>query len=242
MTHVEDVLLWAISDTGAEYVFGAETTVRDDHPHKIDCSELVEWSCAKAGVTPTVPDGSYNQFAFCQAHNLAITVDKAVHTRGALMFITESNGLIGHVVFSLGDGTTMEAKGKAYGVGTFSAFSTTGRVRFDKAALIPGCDYSPRQPLPAKEPDVFQPYLVDIPAPDAAHHGIQIAGHDVDGHHFGVYRDNVVVSVRADDNGQHVPVGVQPYGYGGDLALSFFGLDGGVAPQRRVIVTLGRPG
>lgn len=149
MTHIEDVLLFAISDSGARYVFGAEASIRDNHPDKIDCSELVEWSSGKAGVQPTVPDGSFNQYAHCQNHNTVISVTRALHTRGALMFITGSNGVIHHVVFSLGDGTTMEAKGAAYGVGMFSAYTSSGKPRFDKAGLIPGVDYfSPRTPLP----------------------------------------------------------------------------------------------
>lgn len=146
--HVEDVLLWAVSDSGARYVFGAEASLRDDHPDKIDCSELVEWACGKAGVIPRMPDGSRFQFKHCQQHNTVLTVERALHTRGALMFIGDP---IHHVVFSLGDGTTMEAKGAAYGVGTFSAFTSTGRPRFDKAGLIPGVDhFSPRNPLPPK--------------------------------------------------------------------------------------------
>lgn len=149
MVHIEDVLLFAISDTGATYVFGAEASIRDDHPARIDCSELVEWSCGKATVDPKMPDGSYNQYAHCQRHNTVLSVTRALHTRGALMFITGTNGVIHHVVFSLGDGTTMEAKGKSYGVGTFSAYTSTGKPRFDKAGLIPGVDYfSPRTQLP----------------------------------------------------------------------------------------------
>lgn len=149
MVHIEDVLLWAISERGATYVFGAEASIRDDHVTKIDCSELVEWSCGKAGVDPAMPDGSYNQYAHCQRHNTVLSVTRALHTRGALMFITESNGVIGHVVFSFGDGTTMEAKGKAYGVGTFSAYRSDGQPRFDKAGLIPGVDYfTPHPQLP----------------------------------------------------------------------------------------------
>lgn len=149
MVHIEDVLLWAISVTGARYVYGAEASLRDDHPTRIDCSEVVEWSCGKPGVQPTMVDGSYNQYNHCRRHNTVISVDRALHTRGALMFITGDNGVIHHVVFSLGNGTTMEAKGAAYGVGTFSAFRSDGRPRFDKAGLIPGVDYfTPRTQLP----------------------------------------------------------------------------------------------
>src|SRR4051812_21640714 len=85
MIHIEDVLLFAISEKGATYVFGAEASVREDHPTKIDCSELVEWSCGKAGVQPVVPDGARFQFAHCQRHNTVLSVTRALRTRGALM-------------------------------------------------------------------------------------------------------------------------------------------------------------
>lgn len=142
MIHIEDVLLHAISRTGKRYVFGAEADGKPD-PKTIDCSELVQWSLQQAGM-PNAPDGAANQHAWCERAGMLIPVERALKTRGALMFPFPD---VHHVVFSLGDGTTMEAKGKAYGVGVFSA-----KGRFQRAALIPGVDYTPRGQKPPPEP------------------------------------------------------------------------------------------
>jgi hypothetical protein len=170
VTNIEDVLLHALNDTGAQYVFGAQTVMQNDQPAKVDCSELVEWACGKAGVVPRMPDGARYQYAHCEQHRTTVDVAEALRTRGALMFITESNGVIGHVVFSLGDGTTMEAKGKAFGVGSFSALTASGKPRFDKAARIPGCEYGvgaplpdPRKVLPALAPPVATVDALEAP-------------------------------------------------------------------------------
>jgi cell wall-associated NlpC family hydrolase len=70
-----------------------------------------------------------------------MTVQQALATPGALLFHFDSEpqpGLSGeppvaHVAISLGNGTTMEAKGHAYGVGIFQAGD-----RFTYAGMIPG--------------------------------------------------------------------------------------------------------
>ncbi len=60
MTHIEDVLLWAIAQKGDRYVFGAEVAATAADATEWDCSELVEWSSRKAGVQPRVPGGAFN--------------------------------------------------------------------------------------------------------------------------------------------------------------------------------------
>jgi cell wall-associated NlpC family hydrolase len=68
-------------------------------------------------------------------------VQQALPAPGALLFHFDSKpqpGLSGeppvaHVAISLGNGTTMEAKGHAYGVGIFQAGD-----RFNYAGMIPG--------------------------------------------------------------------------------------------------------
>ena len=63
-----------------------------------------------------------------------------MHTPGALLFSFSSEPVPGggrpnhaHVAISLGDGRTIEARGKSYGVGTFNAAN-----RFQWAAIVPG--------------------------------------------------------------------------------------------------------
>ncbi len=66
---------------------------------------------------------------------MEIEIEDAITTPGALLFRMSSSG--NHVAISRGNGTTIEARGKAYGVGVFSA---KGRP-WTHAGLIPGVDY-----------------------------------------------------------------------------------------------------
>lgn len=142
MVHIEDVLLWSLAQKGKPYIFGAEAKATDPNPSAFDCSELVEWSCARAGVTPRVPDGAYYQREHCRKSGMGIPLGQGLRTRGALLFVGDGTGVgrdaITHVAWSLGDGTTIEARGAKWGVGTWPSTN-----RFDFAALIPGVDYSP---------------------------------------------------------------------------------------------------
>lgn len=145
--HIEDVLLYSLTQDGDRYIFGSEANASNPNPSAWDCSELIEWSCARAGVVPRVPDGSYYQWKHCTP----ISVARGVSTRGALLFVGDGRGVgrdaITHVAWSLGDGTTIEARGSRWGVGQWPTAS-----RFDFAGLIPGISYSPRQPLESNVP------------------------------------------------------------------------------------------
>ncbi|MCE9673331.1 C40 family peptidase [Myxococcus stipitatus] len=119
----------ALAQAGDKYIFGAETKLNDPNPKAFDCSELVEWAAAQAGVH--MPDGTMNQVPYCKQKGTTLSVEQALKTRGALLFKP------GHVAISLGDGRTIEAKGSAYGVGIFSA---KGRG-WTSGALVPGLKY-----------------------------------------------------------------------------------------------------
>ena len=54
----------ARKQVGKPYVFGAEAAPNDPDPPAFDCSELVEWACARVGVA--FPDGTWNQIAACK--------------------------------------------------------------------------------------------------------------------------------------------------------------------------------
>ncbi|MGD9798691.1 MAG: NlpC/P60 family protein [Acidimicrobiia bacterium] len=145
MVHIEDVLVQAIAQRGDRYVFGSETSPLDPDPTTFDCSELVQWSCLRAGIDPTVPDGAYFQWRDTTERGIVLPVEEGLRARGALLFSGSGQGVgreaITHVAWSLGDGTTIEARGSRWGVGTWAA---TGRFRF--AGLLAGVDYGPRPP------------------------------------------------------------------------------------------------
>lgn len=114
----------ALSQAGKRYVFGAEASPSDANPRAFDCSELVEWSAARAGINPKVPDGSSAQLA----HSQRISVQAGINTKGALLFMP------GHVAISLGNGKTIEAMNPSSGVRQGNA---NGRS-WSAAGKIPG--------------------------------------------------------------------------------------------------------
>lgn len=156
---IENVLLEAIGQSGDRYVWGGKGNPLDPNPDGFDCSGLVTWACQRAGVE--MSNGAYWQYKFCQQRGTLIDVNTALRTRGALMFALRRSPPIAyddvpHVVFSLGDGTTVEARGSAWGVGTWA-----GAGRFQVGALIPGCDYG----TPAASFRVLElrrPYMVGL--------------------------------------------------------------------------------
>ncbi|MEW6430611.1 MAG: peptidoglycan-binding protein [Myxococcota bacterium] len=125
-TRTTQEFLWnALGQQGKAYVYGAEARVSDPNPPAFDCSELVEWAARRAGVS--VPDGSINQINAARP----MSVEEALRTPGALLFRA---GNPNHIAISLGDGRTIEARGRRYGVGIFSA---EGRG-WTRAGTIPG--------------------------------------------------------------------------------------------------------
>jgi hypothetical protein len=151
VVHIEDVLLFALTLDGLPYIFGHEIAPGESNPTAADCAELVEWACRCSQVAPTVPDGSWIQCRHCNNHEMIIPVEQAIDTRGALLFNFSDDPFTGgrpssaHVAMSLGDGTTIEARGRAWGVGTFPS---RGRS-WSHGGLLPGVSYAPgHDPLP----------------------------------------------------------------------------------------------
>jgi len=119
--------LWnALGQRGKPYVFGAEASPSDNDPRAFDCSELIEWAARRAGVS--FPDGSANQIAA----TTPMSVEEALRTPGALLFRA---GDPNHIAISLGDGRTMEARGRRYGTDIFDDAASRGWTR---AGTIPG--------------------------------------------------------------------------------------------------------
>lgn len=132
-----DFVAFAQAQAGKKYIYGAEASLADPSPKAFDCSELVQWAAARAGVA--IADGSGNQFAAVAAAHLTLRVEQAARIRGALLFRgTPGSPGRDHVAISLGDGmNTIEARGTAYGVvqGPISGREWHG------AGLIPGMTY-----------------------------------------------------------------------------------------------------
>jgi hypothetical protein len=192
-----DFVQLALSQAGDEYVFGAQAAdqghVLSDDPDAFDCQELVEWSAAKLGIE--AKDASYMQYDELERTNHTMSVEDALKTPGALLFSTGANGKVHHVAISIGDGVhTIEAKGRAYGVGEFEAGN-----RFDKAGMLPGLDYSGTDGNGAEHlaPEVTLDGLLaelDPQSPDSDHDGLTDAlenllgtdAHAIDSDHDGL--------------------------------------------------------
>ncbi len=126
----------ALSQQGDPYIYGATVSLSDPDPSAFDCSELTRWAASQAGAH--LPDGAWPQYLYLKQHNSVMSVEQALHTRGALLFRFSDLNSGGspthaHVAISLGDGRTIEARGRAYGVGSFQ-----GNGRFTVAGMIPG--------------------------------------------------------------------------------------------------------
>lgn len=140
MTTARDFLEILLRQRGDRYIFGAEVDLGNPNPPAFDCSELIQWGGARAGISPPIPDGAYYQWRQAQQLGLIIPVAEAIKTPGTLLYMGDGTGVgrdaITHVAASLGDGYTIEARGKKWGVGVWSA--TRG---FDYASKVPGIIY-----------------------------------------------------------------------------------------------------
>lgn len=136
-----DFVNFALSQAGDPFHFGAEAQPNDQDPDAFDCSELVQWAAARAGVAIT--DGTWLQYRAINKAELYMHPDDAIRLRGALLFHFSSNPLVGgrpssaHVAISLGDGRTIEARSRKDGVVIGNA---AGRS-WTHAGQVPGLDY-----------------------------------------------------------------------------------------------------
>lgn len=152
-TPVETFMLQLLAQAGDRYVYASEVSLSDPDPGAWDCSELVQWAAATSSppIEPAMPDGSWLQFRHCALRHSTTSIEVAIATRGALLCRFSSSPLEGgrprasHIAVSLGDGSTIEARGAAWGVGSWTA--DRGVRGWTHAAFIPGVDYT--WPLPS---------------------------------------------------------------------------------------------
>jgi cell wall-associated NlpC family hydrolase len=216
----------ALAQSGDAYVFGAETSASDPNPDTFDCSELVQWSAEQAGVD--LPDGSWYQYLALQKQGGAISVEEAVHTPGALLFsfsspptATGGRPSEAHFAISLGDGKTIEARGTAYGVGSWEA----SPGRFQYAAVVPQLRPSPGEGFSAATDGAATDGAAGVEGgekTDADHDGLtgrleRMIGSDTsdldtdrDGVSDGFEVEKLGTDpLKADSDGDHVPDGVE---------------------------------
>lgn len=175
----KELLELVTSQDGDSYVFGVEVRPSESNPEAFDCSELIEWACARLDVEPRIPDGSWYQARHCRIQNTLIEVEEAINTAGALLFLFSSSPYEGprpkrsHVAISQGDGRTFEARGRRYGVGFFEA-----RDRgWTHAAQIPGLEYAVETFEPP-EPPPPEDHAVSVVLPQLSYHA-KSKGRDV---------------------------------------------------------------
>jgi cell wall-associated NlpC family hydrolase len=137
-TKTQAFLSAALGQAGDPYVWGASAAPDDANPGAFDCSELTKWAANRVGID--LPDGSWLQYLKLKQQGALVPVQQALQTPGALLFSFSEEPTPGggrpshaHVAISLGDGKTIEARGKKYGVNTFDAGN-----RFQYGAIIPG--------------------------------------------------------------------------------------------------------
>jgi cell wall-associated NlpC family hydrolase len=141
-----------LSQRGDHYRFGGEVNLNDTNPDYYDCSEFIEWAAHRVG--GYMPDGSSAQYAYCKSKGLSVGVSTAMRTSGALLHRD------GHIAVSLGNGKTIEARGRSYGVGVFEA---AGRG-FTHGLKVPGMTYgAPPKPPATSVPRWPGRYLTQPP-------------------------------------------------------------------------------
>ncbi len=136
-TPVSDFVGLCLSQRGDRYQWGAKPPPSDPNPTAFDCSGLVWWALARLRVP--FPQGSWLQLQECIRRGTLIQpLDRAFAIQGALLF-RHHTPADGHVAVSLGNGSTIEARGRMYGVNEFPA----GQRDWTHAAYVPGLRYGP---------------------------------------------------------------------------------------------------
>lgn len=127
------------------YVFGRAPDPRGDCHLGADCSGFTRWATGGwSGLA--LPAGSWIQSAYCEAHGMH-AVDP-MDAEVGMIAGHPGQGADGHVVLVGPNHTTVEARGKAYGIGVWGI---AGRP-LTWAYKVPGFDYSTPTPTPGPTP------------------------------------------------------------------------------------------
>ena len=133
---------------GNKYVFGAYVKKDNDkYDGVFDCAEFVAYCNYQVfsilygteGNTLKKDDAYTGYFARdVEKYGIKISVEQAARTPGAILLRVPKLGAIGHIVFSQGNGKTVEAHSTKYGV---KEDKVDGR-RWDYGFLLPNVEYT----------------------------------------------------------------------------------------------------
>jgi cell wall-associated NlpC family hydrolase len=134
----QDILEQAKKAIGVPYKWGAKPSPTMLSWPAVDCSGLTELAAALCDID--LPTGSINQYRLCHREGTLIPLEEAKRTPGALVFIFGSDPLTTwpssrHVGFSVGDGTTIDARKPAVDIYDWNSRN------WGFGALIPGVTY-----------------------------------------------------------------------------------------------------
>jgi hypothetical protein len=147
MNDSQKIVALAEEHLGEEYIFGARAQfVNSNYKGPWDCAEFVSWCVYQTtGIlygtsnnsNPRVAD-AYTGYWLDQARrdHRTVSIADAVRIPGAIVVRHSNNS--GHIVISDGQGGTIEARGRAYGV---VRYTLSGR-NWDAGILVPGVQYS----------------------------------------------------------------------------------------------------
>jgi len=144
---IETGIAWGLTQLGKPYDSSAANRFG---PDAYDCSGLVSQILRHAGMAADAfPTNSADMTRYLFAHpELRLTRAQARASRGAVILLGGINGYgpAGHVGMSLGDGTTIEARG-AHGVRIYQFDS----IQWDDCMVAPGIP-APPPPVPSPLP------------------------------------------------------------------------------------------
>lgn len=158
MTTAAEVVAYAVKiGPGHPYVLGAIG------PDAYDCSGFV-YAVLKHFLIggATLPREAGAQSRWLATHGTPITIRTAFNTPGAILSIDKGPSGVGaggnHIAFVRSPGFTIEARSRAYGIGTWP----TSTHRWTRAALIPGVNYS----TPVEDDDMMPCVIPAAAEPD----------------------------------------------------------------------------
>jgi N-acetylmuramoyl-L-alanine amidase len=174
MTNGNDVLKFALQYVGSKYVLGAVVPKNQaNYKGAFDCAEFVAYcnfqtfgilyGCDTDNVANAAKADAYTGYfeRDAKTEGLMISVAEAAQIPGAMILRFPAPGAIGHIVFSQGNGKTMEANCTKYGC---IESVVTGR-RFDTGLLLPGIRYDKNAVVTSSAPAIVyrlkSPYMND---------------------------------------------------------------------------------